>query len=40
MYEPFAAKSEWEYVRDILDPRIAGLYLILKKRITSWRLLQ
>ena len=30
MYEPFAAKSEWEYVRDILDPRIGDYTLYLR----------
>ncbi len=30
MYEPFAAKSEWEYVRDELDPRTGSYTLYLR----------
>ncbi|GIS55017.1 hypothetical protein Ct9H90mP29_20590 [bacterium] len=30
MYEPFATKSEWEYVRDTLDPRVGDYTLYLR----------
>ena len=30
MYEPFASKSEWEYVRSELDPRIGDYTLYLR----------
>ena len=30
MYEPFATKSEWEYVRDELDPRTGSYTLYLR----------